>query len=49
MPLDMHEEVIMKNLNVPQPLSGGSSIARFNAARAMAFTYALSDPELLEP
>jgi hypothetical protein len=37
----------MKNLNVPQPLSGGSSASRFAAAKAMAFTLALADPELI--
>jgi hypothetical protein len=37
----------MKNLNVPQPLSGGSPASRFQAAKAMAFTLALSDPELI--
>jgi hypothetical protein len=39
----------MKNLNVPQPLSGGPPTSRFQAARAMAFTLALADPEMLEP
>jgi hypothetical protein len=39
----------MKNLNVPQPLAGGSPASRFAAAKAMAFTLALADPELLEP
>jgi hypothetical protein len=39
----------MKNLNVSQPLSGGSSASRFAAAKATAFTFALADPELLEP
>jgi hypothetical protein len=49
MPLETHEEVIMKNINAPQPLASGSPVSRFQAARAMAFTYALSDPGLLEP
>jgi hypothetical protein len=39
----------MKNLNIPQPLSGGSPASRFQAAKAMAFTLALADPEMLEP
>jgi hypothetical protein len=39
----------MKNLKVPQPLSGGSPASRFEAAKAMVFTLALADPELLEP
>jgi hypothetical protein len=39
----------MKNLNVPQPLSGGSPASRFQAAKAMTFTLALADPEMLEP
>ena len=37
----------MKNLNVPQPLSGGSATSRFKTAKAMAFTLALADPELI--
>ena len=37
----------MKNLNDPQPLSGGSPASRFQAAKAMAFTMALADPELI--
>jgi len=39
----------MKNLNVPQPLASGSPASRFQAAKAMAFTLALADPELIEP
>jgi hypothetical protein len=39
----------MKNLNVPQPLSGESPASLSAAAKAMAFTFALADPELLEP
>ena len=39
----------MKNLNVPQPLAGGSPASRIQAAKAMAFTLALDDPELFEP
>jgi hypothetical protein len=39
----------MKNVSVPQPLSGGSPASRFQAAKARAFTLALADPELLEP
>ncbi len=39
----------MKNLNVFQPLSGGSCISRFNAARVMAKSLAESDPDLIEP
>ena len=34
----------MKNLNVPQPLSGGPPASRFAAAKATAFTLALSGP-----
>jgi hypothetical protein len=37
----------MKNLNVPQPLYGGSPASRFQAAKAKAFTLALADPELI--
>lgn len=37
----------MKNLNVSQPLSGGSAASLFQAAKAMAFTLALADPELI--
>ena len=39
----------MKNLNVPQPLASGSPASRFQAAKAMAFTLALAEPELIEP
>lgn len=39
----------MKNLNVPQPLSGGSPVSRFQAAKAMAYMLALADPELIGP
>lgn len=39
----------MKNLNVPQPLAGGSAASRFQAAKAMALTLAPADPELLKP
>jgi hypothetical protein len=39
----------LKNLNVSQPLSGGSPTSRFQAAKAMAFTLALAAPEMLEP
>ena len=39
----------MKNLNVPQPLSSGTSTPRFAAARALAFSLALDDPALHEP
>jgi hypothetical protein len=39
----------LKNLNVPQPLSGGFSASRFQAAKAMAFTLVLADPDFLEP
>jgi len=39
----------MKNLNAPQPLAGGSPASRFQTAKAMAFTLALADPDLLEP
>jgi hypothetical protein len=39
----------MNNLNVPQPLAGGSPASRFQAAKAIAFTLALADPKLLEP
>lgn len=39
----------MKNLKVLHPLSGGSPASRFQAAKAMAFTLALVDPELHEP
>jgi hypothetical protein len=37
----------VKNLNVPQPLVGGSVTSRFQAAKAMAFTMTLADPELV--
>jgi hypothetical protein len=37
----------MKNLNVPQPLASGSLASRFQAAKAMAFTLALANPELI--
>lgn len=39
----------MKNLNVSQPLAGGASASRFESARMLAFSLALSDAELLEP
>jgi hypothetical protein len=39
----------LKNLNVPQPLAGGSPASRFQGAKAIAFTLALADPKLLEP
>ena len=39
----------MKNLNIPQPLSGGFATSRFQAVKAMAFTLALAEPDLLEP
>jgi hypothetical protein len=39
----------LKNLNVLQPLSGGSATSRFQAAKAMVFTLALADREMLEP
>jgi len=38
----------LKNLNVLQPIAGGTSAPQFQAAKAMAFTLALADPELLE-
>ena len=37
----------MKNPNVPQPLASGSHSSRFQATKAMAFTIALADPELI--
>ena len=37
----------MKNLNVPQPLSGEFPASLSAAAKAMAFTFALADPELV--
>ncbi|WP_283745749.1 hypothetical protein [Sideroxydans sp. CL21] len=37
----------MKNPNVPQPFSSESAAACFRAAKAMAFTMALADPELI--
>ncbi|OIQ98293.1 hypothetical protein GALL_197220 [mine drainage metagenome] len=37
----------MKNPNVPQPLASGSLASRFQAPKAMAFTMALADPELI--
>jgi hypothetical protein len=39
----------LKNLSVPQPLTGESAASRFQAAKALAFTLALADSELLEP
>lgn len=39
----------MKSLNVSQPLSGGTSASRFESARALAFSLALTDSELHEP
>lgn len=39
----------MKNLNVSQPLSGVFPGSRLHAAKAMAFTLALADPDLPEP
>lgn len=39
----------MKNLNIPKALAGGSAASRFQAAKAMAFTLALADPDLIEP
>lgn len=39
----------MKNLNVSQPLSSGTSTSRFAAAKTLAFSLALADPELHEP
>jgi hypothetical protein len=38
----------LKNLNVPQPLSGGPPASCFQAAKAMAFSFALADPGMLE-
>ena len=43
MPLDIEEEVIMKSLNVSQPISSVTARTRFAAAKAMTSTYALSD------
>lgn len=39
----------MQNLNVPQPLAGGSLASRFQVAKAIASTLVLAGPELLEP
>ena len=38
----------MKNPNVPQPFPSESVAACFQAAKAMAFTMALADPELID-
>jgi hypothetical protein len=40
MPLEGHEEVIMKTLNASQPSSGGSPASRFESAKALAFSIA---------
>lgn len=37
----------MKNPNFPQPFASGSLASRFQAAKAMAFTLALAEPELI--
>lgn len=39
----------MKTLNASQPTSGGTSSSRFDSARALAFSLAESDSDLLEP
>jgi hypothetical protein len=39
----------MRTLNASQLFSGGASTSRFESARALAFTLAESDRELIEP
>ena len=39
----------MKTLNASQPFPGGAATSRFESARALAFSLADSDSELLEP
>jgi hypothetical protein len=39
----------MKTLNASQVFPGGDSASRFNSARALAFSLAQSDPDLIEP
>jgi hypothetical protein len=46
-PSKIHEEEIMKNLTVSQ-LADGASASNFESARALAFSLAESNPELLE-
>ena len=47
-PAKIHEEVVMKVLDVPPP-SAGSVAAAFESARELAFSLAESDGELFEP
>ena len=48
-PLEIHEEVSMKILNASQSPARGDSASRLESARALAYSLAESDTELLEP